>query len=322
MKTLVTLVIIASASHAWAYGEDVQADDHSTAHYDLELAMARCAGYSSLDAHAIAEADEVTDMLAYGSTAFEFTNRDGPYRQSFHFPEEVNMVDAAGNGPLRDWANGTAGLAIQGACDANGTCCDMKQQCVTKGSLQAVGIWQHAVADYWSHHACIASGGHDHNDYLTTDAAQTAYCAPTMHSHEWGARDTTMYNATLQANALSGVRTMRDSIKAFAAEHGLTACGDITEDQLLQFASGANGTARQNYAMSLYMACDVAVACAQQDGDAGIGDGSGGVMDPQPVGCGCASSSGDASVLAFAVVGLALCRRRKRSSSNLRVSAT
>jgi hypothetical protein len=69
----VVALLAASDSQAWAYGEDFTADDRSTAHYD----MARCAGFSATDSTAIAEADQVTDTLAYRATAFTFTDRAG-----------------------------------------------------------------------------------------------------------------------------------------------------------------------------------------------------------------------------------------------------
>src|SRR5262245_3825946 len=102
--------IVVAPAPTWAYGEDDSADDHRTAHYDLVLAIARCAGFSAADATTIAEADQVTDTLAYGATAFEFTARDGTYKAYFHFPEAGGSVDATGAGPLRRWSAGVGTL--------------------------------------------------------------------------------------------------------------------------------------------------------------------------------------------------------------------
>src|SRR5262245_53331962 len=189
-----------SPTRVWAWSEDDSSDDHSTAHYDLVRAVARCAGYSGDDATTIAEASAVTDILAYGDTAFRFASRTGAYKSYFHFPEAGGSVDASGAGPLRRWAAGidtlTDAAGVLTVCDAAGTCCDPgpptdpTRECVTGGSLESIGIWLHAVGDYWSHHACIAAGGTDHMDYRTRNPAQAACCPASMHNDEWGTRVT------------------------------------------------------------------------------------------------------------------------------------
>jgi hypothetical protein len=253
---------------AWAYGEDDSTDDHSTAHYDIVLAIARCAGFSAADATTIAEADQVTDTLSYGATVFNFTARDGLYRSYFHFPEAGGSVDASGAGPLRSWAAGIGTLTDSsgtlGACTATGTCCDalpprpISGHCVTRGSHEAIGIWLHAVGDYWSHHACISAGGTDHTHYDASDAAQAAYCPTSMHNHEWGTRETTGYNATLQANALTGLETVRDVLVTYATNHHLTSCGTISDAKLSAFASETTAAARVSAAQALYGTCNTA----------------------------------------------------------------
>jgi hypothetical protein len=309
------LVTMTSATPlVWAYGEDVPDDDHSTAHYDMALAMARCSGFEAADATTIAEADEVVDTLAYGDTAFEFASRTGRLKEYFHFPERGGSVDGNGDGPLRAWAEGTSTLTdangVVNACDAAGTCCDTKGQCVTKGSPEAIGAWLHAVGDYWSHHACTVAGGTDHMTYELGNMEQAAYCAPTMHNHEWGRRETTGYYATLQANAIRGLQAMRDALTSYAAGRGLTACGAISDADLVDFASQTSSALRVSAAHALYVACDA--ACPQGTGGDGVGDAGVSGEEPAnaPAGCGCTSAApGDA--LAMLLV-LGLLRRRPR----------
>src|SRR5262245_25355933 len=262
--TLVLVVAAVVPALAWAYGEDDTTDVHSTAHYDIVLAIARCAGFSAADATTIAEADQVTDTLAYGATAFEFTARDGVYKSYFHFPEAGGSVDASGAGPLRRWSAGigtlTDAAGTLAVCNAAGTCCDTAGHCVSKGSLEALGIWLHAVGDYWSHHACIAAGGTDHTHYTATDPAQAAYCATSMHNHEWGTRAASGYNATIQANALTGLETVRDALVTYATHHHLTSCGTISEADLTAFASATTAAARATAAQGLHDTCDAACA--------------------------------------------------------------
>lgn len=314
-------VIAATTAPAWGFGEDITTDDHSTAHYDMTLAFARCAGFSADEARTIAEADQVTDTLAYGSTAFAFTDRAGPDKSYFHFPEDNGGVDAAGDGPLRTWASGASTLtdltgATLGICDAAGTCCDSAGQCVTAGSLESVGVWLHAVADFWSHHACIAAGGRDHGTYDEADPDQAAYCPTSMHAAEWGARATSGYAATLQANAIQGLRMTRDLLASYAAAHGKTACGSVPDDELIAFASGIP-TARVETAAGLYAVCDAAPACAAPP--AADADADPGTTAPGGGGGGCDGAPGSVGVLAAVVVALiGLGRGRRRRDARAR----
>ena len=319
-KLTITFAMIAAATApAWGYGEDITDDDHSTAHFDMALAFARCAGFSAADARTIAEADQVTDTLAYGSTAFAFTDRQGPDKSYFHFPEENGGVDASGDGPLHSWANGTSTLtdltgAPLGVCDAAGTCCDTAGQCVTAGSLEAVGVWMHAVADFWSHHACIVAGGRDHGTYDENNPDQVAYCPTSMHAAEWGARESTGYAATLQANAIQGLRATRDLLTAYAAEHGKTACGSVSDDDLVAFASGMPPTARVDTAAALYAACDASPACVAPPAEPAEPDAEPGPAPVPPDPGGCDGAPGPSGVLGVLLVALIVLQSRTRAS--------
>lgn len=328
MRTAIVTALVAmtTTGRAWAYGEDVQSDDHSTAHYDMALAIARCAGFPAADAKTIAEADEVTDTLAYGNTAFEFTAREGQFKAYFHFPEPIGFVDGNGSGPLREWAAGSGTLTdatgtTLAICDAAGKCCDTKGQCVTKGSLESIGIWLHAVGDYWSHHACSVAGGFDHTNYDMNNAEQAAYCPPTMHSHEWGPRETSGYYATLQANAIKGLQAMRDVMTAYAAAKGLMACGTISDADLVAFASASPSTTRVSAAQALYAACDTALACAGGGSGQGNGDAGNNPADPPPSGCGCASATPIDGASVLLVLELLRRRSRRRRASRREIRA-
>ena len=311
--TITLAMIAAAAPPAWGFGEDIVTDDHSTAHYDMALAFARCAGFSADEARTIAEADQVTDTLAYGATAFEFTSRTGPDNSYFHFPEENGGVDGAGDGPLHSWASGTSTLTdLTGTpldvCDAAGTCCDRDGRCVTAGSLEAVGVWLHAVADFWSHHACIEAGGRDHGTYDESDPDQMVYCPTTMHAVEWGARQSSGYAATLQANAIEGLRVTRDLISGYAAEHGKAACGAVSDDDLVAFASAMPPTRRVETAAALYAACDSAPACVAPPT---APDADPGPMTSSPGGCDGAGGRG--GVIGVLLVALVLANGRRRA---------
>jgi hypothetical protein len=297
---------------AWGYGEDFPGDDHSTAHYDVTLALARCAGLTAADSKAIAEANQVTDTLAFGATAFTFTDRAGPQKMNFHFPEPGGTLDGSGDGSLKTWAYGTStltdGAGTLSICDAAGKCCGSDGSCVEKGSLAAVGIWLHAVGDYWSHHACSQAGGSNHTTFNIASAEQAAYCPPTMHSHEWGARETSGFNATLQANALKGLQTMREVVGVYASSRGKSSCGTISDADLLAFASGMTSTIRRDAVLALYTTCDTAAACITTPTG---GDTTGGT---ESAGCGCSSAIASDTLIGLLVagcVGLVLARRRR-----------
>jgi hypothetical protein len=270
--------------------------------------MARCAGFAEADATAMAEADQAADSLTYGSTTINFAERTGPNSPTFHFPEADGAVDVDGNGYLRTWALGEGTLPLE-VCDANGRCCDSgTDNCVERGSLQAMGLWLHAIGDFWSHHACIQSGGMNHGMYNHADDQedpnneQDYYCASTMHSHEWGRRDTDPQAVMLQDNALEGLMTVRAQLEALAQSRGYTACGQVTDDDLLMFASTIGGDSRSSITSGLYSMCDAVVAC----GPPPMGD----TTTAEPGGCASGRDVGWFSGLAvFAMFAM---RRRRR----------
>jgi hypothetical protein len=308
-------LVASSEAIALAYGEDFQPDSHSTAHYDVTRAMARCAGFAAADATTIAEANQVTDTLAYGATAFGFTDRAGPLKQYFHFPEPGGTLDANGDGALRSWASGMTTLTdadgtTLSICDAAGSCCDSEARCVTAGSLEAVGIWLHAVGDFWSHRSCTAAGGTNHTTFDMTDPAQSVYCPPSMHGFEWGARDAADPGAMLQANAILGLQAMRAAIHSEATRRGLVACGAISDTELVAFASATTSTLRKEAADALYATCDLATMCGPP-----IAGDMVPVIDAPASGCGCSSTlgglEGACGLSVLGVVGPRLRRRRK-----------
>ncbi len=304
----VTLVALACSGTAWAYGEDIQDENRSTAHYDLTRAFARCAGFTADEATAIAEADQAADSLTFGSTTINFAERAGPNSSAFHFPEEGGGVDADGNGWVRTWALGEGTLELP-ACDANGRCCDDAADgggCVESGSLQAIGLWLHAVGDYWSHHACIDSGGSNHGDYDRTDVPendQPYFCEGSMHSHEWGRRETDAGAMLLQDNALAGLRTVRTQINAVAASRGYTACGQVTDDDLLLYASAIGGDTRTSILTGLYSTCDAVVACGPALGSD--------TSTPEESGCSRTRSGGGIAMFLLAMLAMVIPRKRR-----------
>lgn len=303
----VILLALACSRTTWAYGEDIQDDNRSTAHYDITRALARCAGFSAEDATAIAEADQAADSLTYGATTIHFAERTGENSESFHFPEASGAVDADGNGPVRTWALGQGTLAIP-ACDTNGRCCDGAADgggCVDAGSLQAIGLWLHAAGDYWSHHACIGSGGMNHGMYDHDDEDETFFCDGSMHSHEWGRRDAEARAMLLQDNALAGLRTVRAQIDALAESRGYVRCGQISDDDLVMYASAIGGDARTSFVSGLYSTCDAITACGPMDPE-------GDTTTPRGDDSGCASGRDVSWLSGLAIFALLVARKRRR----------
>jgi hypothetical protein len=75
-----------------------------------------------------------------------------------------------------------------------------------------------------------------------------------------GTRATTGYNATLQANALTGLATVRDVLVTYATNHHLTSCNTISDADLTAFASETTSAARVTAAQALFDTCNAACA--------------------------------------------------------------
>jgi hypothetical protein len=296
--TMRAIVCVALFALAWpsdgrGYQEDYSSPtSRSSAHYDLTLALARCAGFVKADATTIADADNGTDV----PPQYTFTTRLAKASvEYFHFPQDNKTL-----GAIEAWADGKPGASLtltadgSTCCDDKAcvtqksgsytctTCCDINCKCVDAGSLQAFGIYLHALGDNYSHLACTTAGGVDHSTTLTTSGAQCSYCPLPMHDCEFGNptpkskctvsmvtpaiqcnhKTTSTYDitaseaATLRKNALKGLELVRDKIYARALKSKLAQLGSkVTDEQLATFASQPKAAERVKEANAIYQTC-------------------------------------------------------------------
>ena len=179
-------LVVVVAPPARAYFEDLDTPSpHSTFHYELTRLLARAAGFSTADAEMVAVADQTVDLLVYagepeGAPALTL---DGTSRYAevtakyFHFPRRGAATStgaaypggrdtcgnfaatdepcAAAGGEVRElelWAvagtdslsQATPTVSIDGAPATP----------VEGGSLVALGIYLHSLADSYSHEKC------------------------------------------------------------------------------------------------------------------------------------------------------------------------
>lgn len=173
---------------AWRYGEDIKTENtaaHSTFHYELTRVLTRAAGFTSEEAELIAVADEATDT---GNFKGEFSHSpsveiDGTQRSSqnvlyWHFARRdsnsaigewaypggrntcsyfIGTADACATDPelseIEKWAvQGVNALSVETPLvSVNGS---PKQPIAGKSNL-ALAIYLHALADSYSHEACM-----------------------------------------------------------------------------------------------------------------------------------------------------------------------
>ena len=172
------------------YGEDLTTKNlaaHSTFHYEFTRTLARAAGFSAAEAESLAVADEAVDTGSFtGETgvtiALNGTKRVSNVGQYWHFarrdsnnatneylypgsrntcayfsiPPRTCPGDEAELDEIEKWAvyaQDTPQPGVpQAAVDANKTF-----QAVAGKSLFALAIYLHALADSYSHEACMAS---------------------------------------------------------------------------------------------------------------------------------------------------------------------
>jgi len=125
-----------------------------------------------------------------------FTSRFGPYSNDFHFPDAARLAE------LRAWAfgestalAGTARFSFGGFLDSpwHADCHVARREtidtgAVAPGSLEALGIYLHAIGDFHSHAQCLAHWGERRNPPWPTHTISTAQtgCAFVDHARELG----------------------------------------------------------------------------------------------------------------------------------------
>jgi len=180
--------VFASVLHFKNFGEDLQTKalaPHSTFHYELTRALAKAAGFTAEEAERIAVIDEATDAGAFTgekglSVTLQGTKRvsaDGLYwhfarrdrdnvTNEFTYPGARNTcayfsgsADMCGNNQpeldeIENWAvygratpsTGTPQISYDGG---------NAYQEVAGKSMEALAIYLHALADSYSHEACM-----------------------------------------------------------------------------------------------------------------------------------------------------------------------
>ncbi|MDZ7267560.1 MAG: hypothetical protein ONB48_19425 [candidate division KSB1 bacterium] len=175
-------------SIAWRYGEDIKTKNaaaHSTFHYELMRVLCRAAGFTAEEAELIAVADQATDTGEFkgefsNSTAvvIDSTQRTGKNVLYWHFARRdsssatggwsypggrntcayfISAAGACADHPelneIEKWAvAGINALSVDvPAASVNG---GLEQPVAGKSSL-ALAIYLHALADSYSHEACM-----------------------------------------------------------------------------------------------------------------------------------------------------------------------
>jgi hypothetical protein len=276
---VVGLVLCVWPSSSHGYEEDVDeagtdaGSNHSGAHYDLTLTMARCAGYPLADATTIASADEATDKTSFGGVSFNFTNRGGPNLTYFHFPQTWSAGTVQGAlHEITPWAapGSTSSLTLFGGSCSQ--CCGGGGGCVDAGTLEAFGIRLHSIGDHWSHKECedLDGGSHDAPDGGFVDGSvYAAYCQVDMHKCEFGDPDAasgacdaapayfidpTQTN-NLRKTALTGLKEVRNAIFERAPLDGHTKRGDVFDANLEAFAALSQPVDRVAKANDIWAGC-------------------------------------------------------------------
>jgi hypothetical protein len=252
-----------------AYYEDDPAKTKSSAHWDLTLAMATCAGYGTDEATSIANADEATDVTDYGTGSteaqFKFTSRSGNNMHYFHYPKTSLSA-------ITGWGSGTGSLFIDqgsGTSTSCTHCCYNGANCVDGNTLTAFGIEIHSLGDSFSHKACVQAGGTDHQNFPdhTPGSDQMAYCPISQHTCEWGDVSggdlsgptcntiTAAQAAKLRQNALAGITAVRDAIYSRASGAGKAPIYQVSVGDLSTFAGYFNSADRVTFATTLRTKC-------------------------------------------------------------------
>jgi len=175
---------------AWRYGEDLQTPNlaaHSTFHYELTRTLARAAGFSAEEAELIAVTDEATDTGTFTgetgvSVQVEGTRRIstvGPYwhfarrdrdnaTTEYFYPGARNTCEYF-SGTMKACPNGQPELdeiekwAVYGTATPSAGAPQISPdggktfQPVQSKTLEALAIYLHALADSYSHEACMKS---------------------------------------------------------------------------------------------------------------------------------------------------------------------
>ena len=187
----ISSILLASAQSAFRYGEDLTTKNlapHSTFHYELTRTLARAAGFTAAEAESIAVTDEATDTGTFtGETGItiqiEGTKRVGVSGQYWHFarrdsnnatnqylypgarntcayfqlPTRACPGDEPELDEIESWAiygNDTPYPGVpQISFDGGATL-----QPVAAQSIIALALYLHALADSYSHEACMAAG--------------------------------------------------------------------------------------------------------------------------------------------------------------------
>lgn len=182
------LAVALGTQIAWRYGEDLQTANlaaHSTFHYELTRTLARAAGFSAEEAEFIAVIDEATDTGNFtGETGVQVqlqgTQRVSPVGPYWHFARRgrnnatgdyvypggrntceyfAGTFDPCPDGEaelaeIEQWAVYGAALSRNGVpkISRDG---GVTFQTVQGRTLEALAIYLHALADSYSHEACM-----------------------------------------------------------------------------------------------------------------------------------------------------------------------
>ncbi|MDJ0943350.1 MAG: hypothetical protein QNJ30_07790 [Kiloniellales bacterium] len=190
------LLLLGGAGLAFGYAEDSSegAASHSTVHYELTRTLARGAGFSAGEAELIAVFDQAVDSGAYQGDSADspFVELTGTARRDdvevgfFHYPRRGPADgageehpggrdtcsffgagdDPCGNFPevqaLERWAVDGGRLRARGLAPPTAAVDDAPAETVAAGNLEALGIYLHALADSYSHEACMSQGIRTH----------------------------------------------------------------------------------------------------------------------------------------------------------------
>ena len=279
---------------------DYDWEPRSSVHYDMVRALARCAGFDSSTATKIAEVSEATDVGQHYD-AKNFGDRGGTNSDRMHWPNAA-LSTSPGDfedtlAPIKGWAMGTISTLIDPTtglkwynCKVPGSpqfgkCCNEDDQnCIDRGSEDALATALHSIADAYSHKACVDRGGSSHSGY---PSGTGAYCGnENNHGNEFGGVkctetssstacdayatfhpagsyiDYASPNTELVENNIAGIEAMRDYIEEWRNEVRGTGhicnIGDseVTNDEIESFVGLTSFKLRMDEAARLFDECD------------------------------------------------------------------
>lgn len=211
LNTAASLALFLLPATTWAFSEDIVDQEHgfhSTYHYEMTRVLAIASGFSATEAETIAQASSATDAFARqgtdpaaaGETKILGTERGtdtltSPY---FHWPRR-GVMNAASEYTYFGGRDECSYFATtEQVCEGTPEVDDLERwavfgedslrlpvpsisvdgsafQPIQGGSLDALGVYLHGLADSYSHETCMMTGVRSHGGHFGANECGPAY---------------------------------------------------------------------------------------------------------------------------------------------------